>query len=55
MPISVILEESDRSQSFIDLKAQIDSVLMMLEDSDLRFCLSLVKIVSERGKGRELE
>lgn len=50
MPITTILEESDKPKSFIDIKAQIDAALMTMTEDDLRFCLSLVKLVAERGK-----
>ncbi|NEU11560.1 helix-turn-helix transcriptional regulator [Methylobacterium sp. BTF04] len=48
MPISSILEDSNRSKLFIDVKAQIDAVLTTMEEDDLRFCLSLVKLVAQR-------
>lgn len=55
MPITTILEESNRSQSFIDTKAQIDAVLMTMGEDELRFCLSIVKLVASRRTGTENE
>lgn len=51
MPITTILEESTRSQSFIDTKAQIDAVLMAMREDDLHFFLSIVKLVANRRTG----
>lgn len=55
MPITTILEESNRSRSFIDIKVQIDAVLMTMREDDLHFCLSIVKLVASRRTGNRSE
>lgn len=55
MPIANIVEQSDRSNSFLDIKAQIDTLMSRMSEEDAQFCLSVVRLVTDRAGKTQAE
>ncbi|GJD57069.1 helix-turn-helix domain-containing protein [Methylobacterium dankookense] len=52
--IGMMLEDTDRSPNFVDLKMQIDLHLLKLTENELKLLLTILDAISEQRKDRPI-